>query len=102
MHIRKNDIVVVMAGDDKGKKGKILMAHPSNNRVIVEGVNYIWKHVRRTQKTPAGGRVQREAALNASNVLLYCPRCNRGVRAFFRKGDKGKKLRVCKICKEAI
>jgi large subunit ribosomal protein L24 len=102
MHVIINDTVVVIAGDDKGKKGKVLVSLPSKNRVIVEGVNYIWKHVRRTQKTPAGGRVQKEAPLNATNVLLFCPRCNRGVRVLHRKGDKGKTLRICKICREAI
>ena len=94
MFVKKNDIVVVVAGDDQGKKGKVLKAFPSEGRIIVEGVNYIWKHVRRTQKTPAGGRVQKEAPFNASNVELFCPRCNKGVRAQSRRDDKGKKLRV--------
>ena len=77
-------------------------AYPSNERVIVEGVNYIWKHVRRTQKTPAGGRVQKEAPFHASNVALFCPRCNRGVRVHVRKGDKRKESRICSVCNEAI
>ena len=101
MYVKKNDIVVVISGDDRGKKGKILKAFPSEDRVIVEGVNSIWKHVRRTQKTPAGGRVQKEAPFKASNVALFCPRCNRGVRVRVRL-DKGKKARVCALCREAV
>lgn len=102
MHVRKNDIVMVVSGEDSGKRGKVLRAFPSKNRIIVEGVNYIWRHVRRTQKTPAGGRVQKEAPMNASNVLLFCPRCNRGVRVGRQEDAKGKTLRVCRSCKEAI
>jgi large subunit ribosomal protein L24 len=102
MHVRENDLVVVTSGDDKGKKGKVLRAFPAKKRVIVEGVNYIWRHVRRTQKTPAGGRVQKEAPLHASNVSLFCPRCNRGVRVGHREGAKGGKVRYCRRCNEAV
>jgi large subunit ribosomal protein L24 len=102
MYVRKNDIVVVMTGDDKGKRGKVLRAMPKEKKVIVEGVNYIWRHVRRTQKTPAGGRVQKEAPVNGTNVLLFCPRCNKGVRVGRRTDAKGKKVRYCRNCNEAV
>ncbi|MHC5037458.1 MAG: 50S ribosomal protein L24 [Planctomycetota bacterium] len=102
MHVRQNDIVVVTSGDDRGKRGKVLKAFPAQKRIIVEGVNYIWRHVRRTQKTPAGGRVQKEAPFHVSNVSLYCPRCNRGVRVRNQRGEKGKIIRICVKCKEAI
>ena len=102
MHVRKNDVVVVNSGDDRGKRGKVLRAFPSRDRVIGEGVNYIWKHVRRPQKPPAGGRVQKEAPIHVSNLSLFCPRCNRGVRVGRRAGEKGKKIRFCRICQEAL
>ncbi len=102
MHVKVNDTVVVNAGEDRGKKGKVLKAFPARKRAIVEGVNYIWEHVRRTQKTPAGGRVQKEAPVHVSNLLLFCPRCNRGVRVEHRIDKSGKKIRVCKKCKEGV
>ena len=61
MNVKKNDNVIVISGDDAGKRGKVLRTMPSKGKVLVEGVNYIWRHVRRSQKTPAGGRVQKEA-----------------------------------------
>lgn len=97
MHVKKNDTVVVISGNDKGKKGKILQVLPEKQAVIIEGVNYIWKHVRRTQQTPAGGRVQKEAPIRASNVMVFCPACNRGVRTK-KVGEKPNRVRACVRC----
>jgi large subunit ribosomal protein L24 len=102
MHVRKNDIVIALPGDDRGKKGRVLVASPSEGKVVVEGINYIWRHVRRSKKAPAGGRLQKEAPLDASKVALFCPRCNRGVRIAHKETEKGDKIRVCVRCKEGV
>ena len=72
MHVRKNDTVQVIAGDDAGKKGKVLNIMTKNKRVVVEGINYIQKHVKRSEKNPQGGRMQKEAPMSLSNVLVIC------------------------------
>jgi len=72
MHVRKNDIIQVTAGDDAGKTGRILNVMTKQNRVIVEGINYIQKHIKRSEKNPEGGRIQKEAPISVSNVLLIC------------------------------
>jgi large subunit ribosomal protein L24 len=72
MRIKKEDIVRVVAGDDKGKTGKVLEVFPGRGKLIVEGANMIWEHVRRSQKHPKGGRIQRESELDVSHVLLVC------------------------------
>ena len=97
MNIRVNDTVVIRTGNEAGKKGKVLKTDAERDKVIVEGANYIWKHVRRTQETPAGGRVQREAPIHVSNVMLFCTTCNKGVR-IRRAGEKPDKARVCTKC----
>jgi len=69
-HVRHGDIVEVLTGDDKGKQGRILSVLVKDQKVVVEGVNYIWKHLRRTQQHPEGGRLQKEAPIHWSNVRL--------------------------------
>ena len=107
MHVVKNDIVEVMAGDEAGKTGKILAVFTGRHMVLIEGVNYINKHVRPTQKNPQGGRVQKEAPVAASSVLVVCAnkncaKYNRGVRARVKR-EKGKLVtRVCYKCGHAI
>ena len=80
MHVRKNDQVVVIAGNDRGKSGKVLKTYPQTNRVVVEGINFIKRHTRGTQTNPQGGIVEREGTINASNVMVICPGCGEGVR----------------------
>lgn len=108
MIIRKNDLVCVMSGASKSaKKGKdvprhrVLFTFPDEDRIIVEGVNQIWKHVRRSDKNPTGGRVQKEAPIHVSNVALWCDKCERPVKAC-REVVDGKRVRVCKKCREPI
>ncbi len=107
MHVRRNDIVKVTAGDDTGKTGKILNVMARQNRVIVEGINYIQKHVKRSDKNPQGGRVQKEAPISASNVLLICQNKNcekngEGVRTGRKILENGDKIRVCYKCGSEI
>lgn len=95
--IRKGDMVQIIAGREKGKTGKVLRVVRDSNRIVVEKLNVVKRHSRPTQKNPQGGIVEKEAPLSYSNVLLLCPKCNRGVRVA-RKVEGDKKIRVCKKC----
>jgi len=98
LHVKKGDKVQVLAGKDKGKKGKILVAIPAKQRVVVEGANKIKKHTRPTQKSPQAGIVEKEAAIHVSNVQLICPNCNQPARFGVKRDADGKRIRICKKC----
>lgn len=97
--IRKDDRVIVVAGDHKGATGKVLRVLPEKQRVLVEGVNMVYRHVRKSQRNPQGGRIQKEAPIHISNVMPLDPKSNRGTRVRYSvtKGADGKtyKQRVC-------
>lgn len=95
--IKKNDMAIVIAGNDSGKTGKVLRLVSKGNKIVVEGVNLVHKHVRRSQQNPQGGRIQKEAPIDNSNVMPYCEKCERGVKVTFKIED-GKKQRVCRSC----
>ena len=97
MSIRKDDLVVVLSGKDKGKQGKVLGTVPSEAKVVVEGINMVTCHVKPRKQGETGGIVQREAAMYASKVQVVCPKCNKGTRIAHKIAD-GKKSRVCKHC----
>ena len=101
--IKKGDTVIVISGESKdlSKPKKVLRAMPSENKLIVEGANMIIRHTKPKKMGEAGGRIEKEAPIDASNVMLYCPNCKKGVRAGYEVVD-GKKTRVCKECKKAI
>ncbi len=98
MHIRVDDTVEVVCGDDRGTRGKVLRIDREAGQIVVEGVNRVFKHVRRSQKNPQGGRLSKEAAIHLSNVLLVCPACSRPTRTGARRLDDGSKERYCKKC----
>jgi large subunit ribosomal protein L24 len=99
---KKGDKVLVIIGEDKGKKGKIVRIFPKKMEAIVEGVNFLKKHSKPTQKVPQGGIVKQEGALHTSNIRLICNKCNTPT-AIRRGGVKeGKRVRVCKKCGEII
>jgi len=100
--IRKNDIVQVITGEEKGKKGKVLNVDTSSGRVLVEGVNFIWKHLRRSQQHPHGARIQKEASLHLSNVRIECQSCNKTSRAISKKLEDGTRARICKKCGQSV
>ncbi|KKN14701.1 hypothetical protein LCGC14_0993570 [marine sediment metagenome] len=107
MHVQKNDTVQVITGDESGKTGKILWVIRKKRRVIVEGINYIQKHVRRSEKNPQGGRVQKEAPMSWSNVLVLCQSKNcekygKGVRTRHKSLENGDRVRVCYKCGNEI
>lgn len=94
MHIRKNDRVVVISGDHRGKKGKVLKVLAAEQRVVVEGINFIKRHTRPTQRNPQGGILEKEAPIHVSNVMLVDPKSNEPTRVSFRVlSAKGKAAR---------
>lgn len=97
VHVKKNDVVVVISGDDKGKKGKVLEVSPKEGKVIVEGVNIVSRHVKPRKQGDQGGIVKVEGAMYADKVQLFCSKCGKGVRAKM-KLDGDKKIRVCAKC----
>ncbi len=97
MNVKKGDTVVVLSGKDKGKQGKVLGTVPSEDKVVVEGVNMVTCHVKPRRQGETGGIVKREAALYASKVQVVCPKCKKGTRVA-HKIENGKKTRVCKHC----
>lgn len=99
--IRKDDTVVVIAGKDKGKKGRILAINTDKGRVLVEKVNMIKKHMKPNKAYAQGGIIDKEASLDKSNVMIVCPKCDKPTRIAARDMD-GSKSRVCKKCKEVI
>jgi large subunit ribosomal protein L24 len=96
MHIRINDMVEVIAGDDRGQRGKVLAVYPRTGKLIVEGVNRVYKHVRRSQRNPQGGRLSKEMPIPVSNVMLVCPQTNKPTRIGFRYLADGTKERYAK------
>lgn len=101
--IRRNDTVVVIAGKDRGKRGRVLQVQPDRNRLVVEGVNLIKRHTRpNPQRNIKGGIVTREASLHASNVQLICPECGAQTRVGRRVLDDGRKVRICRKCEGVV
>ena len=98
MQIRSKDTVVVITGKDKGSKGKVLEAFPKTGKIVVEGVAIATKHQKPRQQGVPGGIIKKEAAIDASNVMLVCPKCGKGTRIGYSVLENGTKVRVCKKC----
>jgi large subunit ribosomal protein L24 len=99
--IKKGDAIVVLAGKNAGKRGKVIKMIAKKDRVLVERVNMIKKH-QKPAKNSQGGIVEKEAGINISNVALFCTKCNKGVRIGHKVHDDGVKVRVCKSCGEEL
>ena len=97
LHVKKDDTVVVISGDDKGKKGKVLSVSPEEGKVIVEGVNIVTKHAKPRRQGETGGIMKVEGALYADKVQLFCEKCGKATRVA-HKVDGDKKVRVCVKC----
>lgn len=109
MWIKRDDIVKVISGDDKGKTGKVLHVDPNKGLIVVEGVNQVWQHVRRSHKHPKGGRIRTEAEMPASKVLVICQSCNKPTRIKVghtedpNEPKKSKlKTRMCRKCGKPV
>jgi large subunit ribosomal protein L24 len=101
VHVRKGDTVLVLAGKNEGKRGKVIQVYPATQRVIVEGVNIAKRHSRPTRSLPQGGIVEKEAPVSGSNVMLVCGKCNQPTRVA-KKLVEQKYVRACKKCGELI
>jgi large subunit ribosomal protein L24 len=102
MKVVKNDSVLVVTGNSKGKKGKVLKVFPAEQRIIVEGVNFIKRHTKKSQKNPQGGIIEREAPIHVSNVKVVCSKCGKPARIGRKVLDNKKRVRVCRNCGEML
>jgi len=100
--IKKNDTVKILIGKDRGKSGKVLTVFPKTERVLVQGLNLVKKHTRRTREDQQGGIVQRESPVDISNLMVVCQKCGKPTRIGFNRLSDGTKVRICKKCKELI
>lgn len=102
MKIKRDDNVLVIAGKDRGKSGKVRLVYTEKERVLVDGVNMIKKHTRARGQVKQAGIIEREAPINVSNVMILCNKCGKPARMGGRVLADGKKVRVCKSCGEVI
>ncbi len=102
MHIRKNDSVMVIAGRERGKTGKVLRVLPDKDAAIIERVNLIKRHTRPRGPQQPGGIVEKEASIHASNLMVMCDKCNAPVRIGRKILADGNKIRICRRCGEAL
>ncbi|MCX7405225.1 MAG: 50S ribosomal protein L24 [Planctomycetota bacterium] len=98
MLIRSGDLVEVRSGNSRGTRAKVVSVQPENGKILVEGVNRVYRHMKRSQKNPQGGRLSKELAIDASNVLLVCGSCSKPTRIGVRISADGGKVRICKKC----
>ena len=98
MSIKKDDLVVVLSGKDKGKQGKVLEVMPADRKVIVEGINIVTRHAKPRKQGEQGGLLKKEAPMYACKVQRVCPKCNKATRPAHKLLADGKKVRVCKKC----
>jgi len=100
--LKKNDLVMVVSGKEKGKSGRVLRVFQQKNRIIIEKINFIKKHTRASGQTRQGGIVEKEAPVHISNVMIICEKCNLPVRVGKKILDDGKKVRMCRKCGEIL
>ncbi|MGK2906204.1 MAG: 50S ribosomal protein L24 [Desulfuromonadales bacterium] len=102
LHVKKDDLVMIIAGKDKGKSGKVLRVMPDKGRVLVESLNLIKRHTRPSRTNNEGGIIEKEAPIALSNVQLLCQGCNKPARTGIRVLEDGSKSRFCKKCNEIV
>lgn len=101
MKIKKNDLVFIIKGKDRGKKGRVLQVFPKENKIVVEGVNKRYRHLKPRRGKEKGERVEYNAPISAANAMLFCSKCAKPVRVGF-KIENNIKIRICKKCKEPL
>lgn len=102
LRIKKGDTALVITGKEKGKKGRVIKVNPSEERLIIEGLNIYKKHMKPSRKYTQGGIIEKEGLIHLSNVMLVCPKCSKPTRIANQYLTEDKKVRVCKKCKEVI
>jgi large subunit ribosomal protein L24 len=100
--IKKNDVVAVIAGKDKGKSGRVISVFPKKDRVLVEKVNFVKRHTRPRGQTHKGGILERESPIHISNVMVLCGKCEKPTRIGKLQLQDGKRVRVCRKCGESL
>jgi len=98
MMIRSGDLVEVRSGNARGTRAKVLSVRPEDGKIVVEGVNRVYRHIKRSQKNPQGGRLSKEMPIDASNVLVVCSACGKATRLGVKVAADGGKSRVCRAC----
>lgn len=102
MNVKRDDTVLVITGKDKGKRGRVREIHPTDGKVVIEGVNIVKKHTRGRQGARQAGVVEQEAPLAAGKVMVVCPKCDRGTRIGYEVLANGQKVRQCRHCGETF
>ncbi|MBN2382154.1 50S ribosomal protein L24 [bacterium] len=104
MRIKKNDIVRVISGKEIGKEGKVLRVFPQKNAVIVERLNFIYRHTKPSNRNRQGGIIEKEGPINVSNLMVVCPNCKKGTRIKTKvlSAETGGKVRTCQHCQEVL
>ena len=102
MNIRKGDQVLVIAGKEKGKTGRVDRQMVKENRIVVEGVNLITRHIKSRPGVRQAGRIQQEAPIHVSNVMLLCNKCSRAIKSHIQELETGDRVRACPKCEEVI
>ena len=102
MQIKKNDTVVVTAGKEKGKRGRVIAVYPRENRILIEKLNMIKRHTRPNQQLRQGGIVEKESPISAANVKLICAKCDKPTSVSRKSQGDGSRVRVCKACEATL
>lgn len=102
LEIKKNDTVMVITGNEKGKRGRVLDVYPKKGRLLVEKLNIIKKHMKPSKKYSQGGIIEKEASIHRSNVIIVCPKCDKPSRIGHKMLENGRKIRICKKCNEIM
>jgi large subunit ribosomal protein L24 len=102
LHIKKDDTIMIISGNEKGSRGRVLSVNPGKNQVLVEKLNVIKKHMKPSRKYSQGGIIEREAAIQRSRVMLVCPKCDKPTRIGHKVLESGTKMRTCKKCSEVM
>ena len=102
LHVRAGDVVHIIAGKERGKKGKVRFAYPKEEHILVDGINFIKRHTRAVKEVRQAGIIEREAPIPISNAMLLCSKCNHPTRIGCRFLEDGRKVRVCRSCHEVI
>ena len=102
IHVKAGDSILVLSGKDRGKKGKVIEVNSKTRKVLVEGVNMATKHAKPKAMNQQGGIIHQEAPIDASNVMLICPKCKKPARTGYTFIENGRKARTCKKCNEVI
>jgi large subunit ribosomal protein L24 len=102
LRIRKNDIVKVRTGTSRGHQGRVLEVYPEEQRVLVEGAAFVWKHMRKSQEYPKGARIKKERPLPVSIVQVVCQSCNKPTKVTVKHVEGASRVRICRLCKQGV